>query len=392
MIYLDHAATTPVDDDVLEAMLPYFSEKFGNANSQHSYGKTCAVAVDKARKQVADAIGANPNEIYFTGSGTEADNWAIKGVANAFKDKGRHIIISAIEHHAIINSAEWLEKNGFTVTRLPVDEYGVVSLEALKKALTPQTTLVSVMLANNEVGTIQPIEEIAKIAHANGTLVHTDCVQAMGALEVNVKKLGCDLLTISAHKFYGPKGIGALYIRNGLLLDKLVVGGGQERSQRGGTTNTPAVVGMGVAITKAVADMEKNNAHIKALRDAFVNRVQKEIPFVKYNGHPTNRLVGNASFSFKFIEGEGILMLLDLEGIAVSSGSACSSGTLDPSHVLLAMGIDVALSHGTIRFTFGKHNTMEEVNATVDALVKIIKRLRDMSPLFNLKEGEFANV
>ncbi len=391
-IYLDHAATTPVDPKVLEDMLPYFTEKFGNANSQHSIGKVCTTAVDNAREVVAKAIGAHTNEIYFTGSGTEADNWAIKGTANAFKNKGKHIIVSAIEHHAIINSAKWLEDNGFTVSYLPVDEYGVVKLDELKRLLTPSTTLVSVMYANNEVGTIEPIKEIVKIAHNNGTLVHTDCVQAMGAIPVDVNDLGCDMLSISAHKFYGPKGIGALYIRNGLKIDKFIIGGGQERNQRGGTTNTPAVVGMASAISLAVSELDKNAKYISSLRDAFVKRVMEEIPFVKYNGDPINRLPNNANFSFKYIEGEGILMLLDLAKIAVSSGSACSSGTLDPSHVLLAMGVDVALAHGSIRFTFGKENTMEEVNYTVDTLVKTIDRLRKMSPLFTLNEGEKVNV
>ncbi|MDD4832727.1 MAG: cysteine desulfurase family protein, partial [Clostridia bacterium] len=349
-VYLDHAATTPLDEEVLQKMMPYLTEKFGNTHSQHSFGKETAIAVDKARKQVADALNCNPNEIYFTGSGTESDNWAIKGAAFARRDNGKHIIVSAIEHHAIINSAKWLGKNGFDVTYLSVDKYGVIKLDELKKAIRPDTILVSVMLANNEVGTIEPIKEVVEICHAKGILVHSDCVQAVGAVEIDLKELGVDLASVSAHKFYGPKGVGALYIKNGVKIDKLIVGGGQERMQRGGTTNTPAIVGMGEAIQKAVRDMQKNNAYIKELRDYFVKRVTEEIPYVTYNGHPTVRLPSNANFSFEFIEGEGILMLLDLGGVAVSSGSACSSGTLDPSHVLLAMGVDIVLAHGSLRF------------------------------------------
>ncbi|MEG1706856.1 MAG: cysteine desulfurase family protein, partial [Clostridia bacterium] len=345
-------------------------------------------AVSKARKDIADIIGCSPNELYFTASGTEADNWAIKGVALARKEKGNHIIISSIEHHAILNSADWLRHQGYEVTLLPVDNYGVVSLDSVRSAITDKTTLISVMLANNEVGTIEPIAEISKIAREHGIIMHTDCVQAMGVLDVNVAKLGVDLLTMSAHKFYGPKGIGALYIRNGVKIDKLIVGGGQERAQRGGTTNTPAIVGMAEALKLAVATREEDNRYVASLRDLFVKRVLSEIPFVKYNGHPTNRLPSNANFSFEFIEGESILMSMDLQGIAVSSGSACSSGSLDPSHVLLAMGIDVVLSHGSIRFSFGKHNTVEEVNYTVDTLKTVIEKLRIMSPLFNLKEGD----
>ena len=391
-IYLDHAATTPLDSNVLAAMMPYFIDNFGNSHSQHFYGRDAMAGVDKARKQVADAIGALPNEIYFTASGTEADNWAIKGIANAKKNVGKHIIVSAIEHHAIINSAEWLSKNGFEVTFLPVDNYGVVKLDELEKAIRSDTVLVSVMYANNEVGTIEPIRQIADIAHRHNVLMHVDAVQAMGAIPVNVKDLGADLLSISAHKFYGPKGVGALYIRSGVKIDKLIVGGGQERGMRGGTTNTAGVVGMGEAITSAVAHLKENYDYVKSIRDHFVDRVQKEIPFVRYNGHPTDRLPSNASFSFEYVEGESILMLLDFAGVAVSSGSACSSGSLDPSHVLLAMGVPIEVSHGTIRFSFGKHNTIEQADYTVDQLKQIIERLRKMSPLFALRQGEIKNV
>lgn len=391
-VYLDHAATTPCDKHVVEAMLPYFTEEFGNADSQHFYGRETAKAIAEARKSISDLIGCHPNELYFTGSGSEADNWAIKGVALARQNKGKHIIISAIEHHAILNSAEWLEKHGFRVTKLPVDSTGRVHPEDLEKAIDDETTLVSVMYVNNEVGTIQPIKELAKIAHAHGALFHSDCVQAMPYIRIDVAELGLDLMSMSGHKFYGPKGVGALYIRNGVKPDKLICGGGQERAQRGGTSNTPAIVGMARALEAAVRDMDKNNAHMAELRDHFVERVKKEIPYVRFNGNKEYRVPSVANFSFEFVEGEGILMLLDYNGIAVSSGSACSSGSLDPSHVLLAMGVPIEISHGSIRFSFGKDNTMEETDYTVDRLVETIARLRVMSPLFNEKTGGTYNV
>ena len=391
-VYLDHAATTPCDKHVVEAMLPYFTEEFGNADSQHFYGRETAKAIADARKSISDLIGCNPNELYFTGSGSEADNWAIKGVALARQNKGKHIIISAIEHHAILNSAEWLEKHGFRITKLPVDSTGRVHPEDLEKAIDDETTLVSVMYVNNEVGTIQPIKELAKIAHAHGALFHSDCVQAMPYIRIDVAELGLDLMSMSGHKFYGPKGVGALYIRNGVKPDKLICGGGQERAQRGGTSNTPAIVGMARALEAAVRDMDKNNAHMAELRDHFVERVKKEIPYVRFNGNKEYRVPSVANFSFEFVEGEGILMLLDYNGIAVSSGSACSSGSLDPSHVLLAMGVPIEISHGSIRFSFGKDNTMEETDYTVDRLVETIARLRVMSPLFNEKTGGTYNV
>ena len=391
-VYADHAATTPCDKRVVEAMLPYFTDDFGNADSQHCFGRDTAKAVADARETVANLIGCKPNELYFTGSGTEADNWALKGVALHRKDKGNHVIISAIEHHAILTAADWLENNGFRVTRLPVDSTGLVSIADLEKAIDDQTTLVSVMYVNNEVGTIQPIRELAEVAHRHGALFHSDCVQAMPYMNIDVKELGVDLMTMSGHKFYGPKGVGALYIRNGVKLDKLICGGGQERSQRGGTTNTPAVVGMAKALEIARTEMEQNNAHIAKLRDHFVDRVSTEIPYVRFNGNKEHRVPSIANFSFEFVEGEGILMLMDFNGIAVSSGSACSSGSLDPSHVLLAMGVPIEVSHGSIRFSFGKDNTMEEVDFTVDKLKDTISKLREMSPLFNLKTGGTYNV
>ena len=388
-VYIDHASTTPCDKRVVDAMLPYFTDEFGNADSQHFYGRETAKAVAEARATIARLIGAAPNEVYFTASGSEADNWALKGTALAMRErgKGNHIIISAIEHHAILTSAEWLEKNGFVVTKLPVGPNGIVDPQSLRDAIDDQTTLVSVMYVNNEVGTIQPVRELCKIAHEHGALFHTDCVQAMPYIHIDVKELGADMISMSGHKFYGPKGVGALYIRNGVKIEKLVSGGGQERSQRGGTTNTPAVVGMAKALELAVATMDEDNSHIAAVRDHFVERVMKEIPYVRFNGDMQHRVPSCANFSFEYVEGEGILMSLDIKGVAVSSGSACSSGSLDPSHVLLAMGVPVEISHGSIRFSFGKDNTMEEADYAVDVLKETIAKLRIMSPLYNEKIG-----
>lgn len=388
-VYIDHASTTPCDKRVVDAMLPYFTDEFGNADSQHFYGRETAKAVAEARATIARLIGAAPNEVYFTASGSEADNWALKGTALAMRErgKGNHIIISAIEHHAILTSAEWLEKNGFVVTKLPVGPNGIVDPQSLRDAIDDQTTLVSVMYVNNEVGTIQPVRELCKIAHEHGALFHTDCVQAMPYIHIDVKELGADMISMSGHKFYGPKGVGALYIRNGVKIEKLVSGGGQERSQRGGTTNTPAVVGMAKALELAVATMDEDNAHIAAVRDHFVERVMNEIPYVRFNGDMQHRVPSCANFSFEYVEGEGILMSLDIKGVAVSSGSACSSGSLDPSHVLLAMGVPVEISHGSIRFSFGKDNTMEEADYAVDVLKETIAKLRIMSPLYNEKIG-----
>ena len=388
-VYIDHASTTPCDKRVVDAMLPYFTDEFGNADSQHFYGRETAKAVAEARATIARLIGAAPNEVYFTASGSEADNWALKGTALAMRErgKGNHIIISAIEHHAILTSAEWLEKNGFVVTKLPVGPNGIVDPQSLRDAIDDQTTLVSVMYVNNEVGTIQPVCELCKIAHEHGALFHTDCVQAMPYIHIDVKELGADMISMSGHKFYGPKGVGALYIRNGVKIEKLVSGGGQERSQRGGTTNTPAVVGMAKALELAVATMDEDNTHIAAVRDHFVERVMNEIPYVRFNGDMQHRVPSCANFSFEYVEGEGILMSLDIKGVAVSSGSACSSGSLDPSHVLLAMGVPVEISHGSIRFSFGKDNTMEEADYAVDVLKETIAKLRIMSPLYNEKIG-----
>lgn len=392
VIYFDHAATTPMDAEVFSAMAPYYTDVYGNANSQHAYGRQAMKAVDEARDSIAALIGAKPNEIYFTSGGTEADNWAIRGIAQANAHKGKHIIISAIEHAAMISTAKELEKQGFEVTYLGVNEGGIIDVEELKKAIREDTIFIGVMLANNEVGSIQPIKEVAQIARERRIVSFSDCVQAVGAIPVDVRDLGVDMMSFSAHKFYGPKGIGALYVKNGTLIGKIITGGHQERTKRGGTTNVPAVVGFAAALKKAVAELEENSSYVTSLRDRFINRVQAEIPYVKLNGDRTKRLPANANFSFEFIEGESILFSLDLAGIAVSSGSACSSGSLEPSHVLLAMGVDMALAHGSIRFTFGKHNTVEQVDYAVDKLKEIVAKLRAMSPLFAEMTGDVKNV
>lgn len=381
-IYFDYAATTPVDPRVLEKMMPYFTQKFGNPNSQHFFGRETVSAVDDARDAIAACIGAKPSEIYFTSGGTEADNWALRGAAHAFAARGRHLIVSAVEHPAMISAAKELVKEGFDVTFAEVDEYGLVDLEKLERAIRPDTIFVGVMTANNEVGTIQPVKEIAALCKARGIVFFTDAVQAAGAIPLDVKALGADMLSFSAHKFYGPKGVGALYVRSGLRIGKLIAGGHQERSMRGGTTNVPAVVGMAQALRIACAELEKNAAYVTSLRDRFIKRVLAEIPYVKLNGHPEKRLPANANFSFRYIEGESLLFSLDLKNIAVSSGSACSSGSLEPSHVLLAMGLPEGLAHGSIRFSFGKDNTVEQVDYAVDALKEITVKLRALSPLF----------
>lgn len=391
-VYLDHCATTPCDQRVTESMQPYFADIFGNADSQHAEGRESAKAVNLARKSIASNLNCQPNEIYFTGSGTESDNWALKGACFARKNKGNHVIISAIEHHAVLTTAQWLANNGFEISYAPVDKHGIVMVDQLEQLIRSDTILISVMYVNNEVGTIQPIQQIAAIAKAHSILFHSDCVQAAPYLPIDVAKLGVDMLTISGHKFYGPKGVGLLYIKNGVRIDKLIHGGGQERSRRGGTTNTPYVVGMAKALQLAVDNMQSDNMYIAKLRNHFVQRVNSEIDYCYLNGDLNNMIPSVANYSFEFIEGEGILMLLDFNGIQVSSGSACSSGSLDPSHVLLAMGVPIELSHGSIRFSFGKDNTIEQVDYTVDKLKQCIDTLRNMSPLFNIKKGEVTNV
>lgn len=391
-IYFDHAATTPLDINVFEKMKPYFTDIFGNANSQHAFGRDAVKAVDEARDTVARIINCRPNELYFTSGGTESDNWAIRGAARALKRKGKHLIISPIEHAAMLTTARALEKEGFEVSYMKVDEFGFVDLEHLESIIRPDTTFIACMMANNEVGTIEPIKEIAALAHRHGAVCFTDAVQAAGVLKIDVKDLGVDMMSMSSHKIYGPKGVGALYIRTGLSIESIITGGHQERTKRGGTTNVPGVVGFAEAFKIADRDMEKNFAYVSSLRDRFIDRVLKEVPFVKLNGpRKEGRLPANADFSFKYIEGESILFSLDLAGISVSSGSACSSGSLEPSHVLLALGLPEGLAHGSIRFSFGKHNKEEEVDYAVEVLKAAVERLRDMSPLFK-PQGEIKNV
>ena len=390
-IYFDHAATTPVDPKVLEKMIPYYTQVFGNPNSQHVFGRESVKAVDQARDDIAKIINAKPNEVYFTSGGTEGDNWVLRGIANAYKEKGRHIVISPIEHAAMLSTASALTKQGFEIEYMKVDEQGFVDLEHLKTIVRDDTILVGCMMANNEVGTIEPIKEIAEIAHQHGAIMFTDAVQAAGVLKTDVKELGVDLMSMSAHKIYGPKGVGALYIRNGVKIESILTGGHQERMRRGGTTNVPAIVGFAEAFKIAEKEREVNFQYVSSLRDRFIGRVLAEVPFVKLNGPRQNRLPANADFSFKFIEGESILFSLDLAGIAVSSGSACSSGSLEPSHVLLALGLPEELAHGSIRFSFGKHNTIEEVDYAVEVIKQSVQRLREMSPLFKA-EGEIKYV
>lgn len=383
-IYFDHAATTGVDPKVLEAMLPYFSQNFGNPSSIHSFGRETRKVIEEARQIVATEIGAAaPNEIYFTGSGSESDNMALRGVAEAYRDKGRHIITSAIEHHAVLDTCHYLEKNGYKVTYLPVDADGLVHPDALVEALTPETILVSIMHANNEIGTIQPIAEIGKILRERKILFHTDAVQTMGTIPVNVQDLQVDLLSMAAHKFYGPKGTGALYIRRGVKVNPLIYGGAQERNRRAGTENIAGIVGLAKALQLANSHLEENRARITELRDYLIDRVLSEMDYVRLNGHRTLRLPGNANFSFDFIEGESLLLNLDLKGIAASSGSACTSGSLEPSHVLLGLGLCHETAHGSLRISLGKGNTREEVDYLMSVLPEIVGKLRAMSPLYH---------
>lgn len=381
-IYFDHAATTPVKKEVLEAMLPYFTEKYGNPSSIYSIGRESKKAIEEAREKVAKALGAQPKEIFFTGSGTEADNWAVKGVAYANRQKGNHIITSAIEHHALLHTCQYLESDGFKVTYLPVDQNGLVSPEQVRNAITPQTTLISIMFANNEIGTIQPIAEIGKIAKEKGIYFHTDAVQAVGHVPINVDDMNIDLLSLSAHKLNGPKGTGMLYVRKGTKLTSFMHGGAQERGRRASTENVAGIVGLGKAIELATTDIEAKTARLIEMRDKTIDAVLKNIPFVRLNGDRYKRLPGNANFSFEFIEGESLLLMLDMKGIAASSGSACTSGSLDPSHVLLAIGLPHEIAHGSLRVSFGEENTMEDVDYLLEVLPPIVNRLREMSPLY----------
>lgn len=382
-IYMDNAATTPVKKEVLDEMLPYFSENYGNPSSIYSLGSKSKVAVEKAREQVAKAIGADKKEIYFTGGGSESDNWAIKGVAYKNKEKGNHIITSKIEHHAVLHTCEYLEKHGFVVTYLDVDEDGLINLEDLKNAITDKTILITIMYANNEIGTIQPIDEIANIAKEKNIYFHTDAVQAIGNIKIDVKKQNIDMLSLSGHKLYGPKGIGALYVKNGVKLDALIIGGGQERRKRAGTENLASIVGLGKAIELAYENLDENNEKLLKLRDKLIKDIEEKIPYVRLNGHRTQRLPGNVNFCFRFIEGESLLLSLDMVGIAGSSGSACTSGSLDPSHVLLSIGLPHEIAHGSLRLSLGSFNTEEDVDYVVEHLIEIVDRLRKMSPLYD---------
>ena len=381
--YMDYSATTYVKPEVLDAMMPFFTEKFGNPSSFYGISRETKMAVDNARAQVAKAINCDPNEVYFTGGGSEADNWAIKGIATAHMKKGNHIITTKIEHHAVLHTCEFLEKFGFEVTYLDVNEEGFVDLKQLEEAITDKTILVSIMFANNEIGTIQPIKEIGALCREKKVLFHTDAVQAVGSVPVDVKEMNIDLLSLAGHKLYGPKGIGALYIRRGVRIDNLIHGGGQERGRRAGTENIPGVVGLGKAIEIATENIEENRARLTVLRDKLIDGILERIPYARLNGpRGDKRLPGNSNISFEFIEGESILLSLDFEGICASSGSACTSGSLDPSHVLLAIGLPHEKAHGSLRTTLGAASTEEDVENLLNELPPIIERLRNMSPLW----------
>lgn len=382
IIYLDNAATTKLSTDVYEAMKPYFDEYYGNASSIYRFAGEATKAVDAARATVADYLGAKPKEIYFTAGGSESDNWALKGVAFAKKDKGKHIITSKIEHHAILHTCEFLESMGYEVSYIDVDENGVIKLDELEAAIREDTILISVMFANNEIGTIEPIKEIGRIAHEHGVIFHTDAVQAYGHVPINVDELNIDILSASAHKFNGPKGVGIMYLRDSVKIGPFIHGGSQERGKRAGTHNTPGIVGLAKATEISVKTMQDRTEYETKLRDYLIDRVLTEIPYTKLNGHKTDRLPNNTNFSFRFIEGESLLIMLDQKGICGSSGSACTSGSLDPSHVLLAIGLPHEIAHGSLRLTLSEENTKEEIDKTVDDLKAIVERLRSMSPLY----------
>ena len=381
-IYLDNAATTKTCKEAVDAMLPFFTEYYGNPSTIYSLGQECKKAVTEVREVIAESLGANANEIYFTAGGSESDNWALKETALAYANKGKHIITSKIEHHAILHTCEFLETQGYEVTYLDVDNNGIVDMEQLKNAIRPDTILISIMYANNEIGTIQPVKEIGELARANGVLFHTDAVQAYAHEKINVDECHIDMLSASGHKLNGPKGIGFLYIRKGLKLRSLIHGGAQERKRRAGTENIPAIVGYGVAVERAISTMKERTDKEIELRDYLIDRVLKEVPYTRLNGHRTDRLPNNANFSFQFIEGESLLIMLDMEGICGSSGSACTSGSLDPSHVLLAIGLPHEIAHGSLRLTLSDETTKEDIDFVVEKVKEIVARLRDMSPLY----------
>ena len=382
LIYLDNAATTKTAPEVVEAMLPYFSESYGNPSSVYSFASKNKDAVTEQREVIARALGAKSNEIYFTAGGTESDNWALKATAEAYASRGKHIITTKIEHHAILHTGDYLEGRGFEVTYLDVDDKGLVRPEDVEAAIRPDTILISVMFANNEIGTIEPIKEIGEIARRHNVLFHTDAVQAFGQVPINVDELGVDMLSASGHKLNGPKGIGFLYIRKGVKIRSFIHGGAQERKRRAGTENVPGIIGLGKAVERAVATMAERSAKEIGLRDHLIGRVLEEIPYCRLNGDPMDRLPNNANFSFRFIEGESLLIMLDMKGICASSGSACTSGSLDPSHVLLAIGLPHEIAHGSLRLTLGEETTREDIDYVVDSLKEIVARLREMSPLY----------
>ena len=381
-IYLDNAATTKTRPEVVEAMLPYFTEYYGNPSSVYEFSNESKKAINRSRETIAEAIGAKTNEIYFTAGGTESDNWALAATAEAYQAKGNHIITSKIEHHAVLHTCEYLEKRGFEVTYLDVDENGVIKLDELKKAIRPTTILISIMFANNEIGTIEPVKEIGEIAKEHGIIFHTDAVQAFGHVPINVDEYHIDMMSASGHKLNGPKGIGFLYIRTGIKTRSFMHGGAQERNRRGGTENVPGIVGFGKAVEIAVNTMEERTKRESELRDYLMNRVMAEVPYVRINGHRTSRLSNNVNFAFQFIEGESLLIMLDMDGICGSSGSACTSGSLDPSHVLLAIGLPHEIAHGSLRLTLNADNTMEEMDYVAESIKKIVEKLRGMSPLY----------
>ena len=381
-IYFDNAATTKLDDEVLKEMLPYLKDNYGNPSSIYKLGREARKAIEDSREKIAKVLNCKANEIYFTAGGSESDNTAIKGIAKANKNRGNHIITSKIEHPAVLETCKQLEKEGFEITYISVDEKGIVDLEELKKSIKPTTILITIMFANNEIGTIQPIEEIGKIAKGNNIYFHTDSVQAVGSIKIDVQKLNIDSLSLSGHKFYGPKGVGALYVKTGVPFEKFISGGHQERNKRAGTENVAGIVGIGKAIELAYENLDEYNKKIKELRDYYVKQVEEKIPYIKINGDMEKRLPGNSNISFRFIEGEGLLLNLDLKGICASSGSACTSGSLDPSHVLLAIGLPHEIAHGSLRVSIGKYNTKEEIDYLIENLMEIVTRLREMSPLW----------
>ncbi|MCI9321406.1 MAG: cysteine desulfurase NifS [Lachnospiraceae bacterium] len=382
MIYMDNAATTRTAPEVVQAMLPYFSQYYGNPSAVYSMGSANKKAINEARRTIAAILGAGQEEIYFTAGGSEADNWALKAAAEAYCGKGKHIITTKIEHHAVLHTCQYLEKKGFEVTYLDVDQDGLVSLEELKAAVRPDTILISIMFANNEIGTIEPVSEIGAIAKEHGILFHTDAVQAFGQLPIHVDECNIDMLSASGHKFNGPKGVGFLYIRKGVKIRSLLHGGAQERNRRAGTENVPGIVGLGAAAARAAGTMEERAAKERGIRDYLIGRIESEIPYCRLNGHRKKRLPGNVNFSFRFIEGESLLIMLDMKGICGSSGSACTSGALDPSHVLLAVGLPPEEAHGSVRLSLSEENTMEEADIVVEELKRIVAKLRGMSPLY----------